>query len=139
MERAGRQTDRLRLYRTGTARGVFDASLSRPAPGQYHAWIAAPALDGKVPAVDFQVAVPAGELAQVRMDADAMRRAAEETGGRFYGFGSADRLLHDLPPGRQTLVAALPPRPLWNTWPVLALFLALLIAEWILRKRQGMV
>ena len=55
------------------------------------------------------------------------------------GFETADRLLGDLPPGRQVPIESLPPRPLWNKWPVLALFLGLLIAEWILRKRRGMV
>ena len=32
-----------------------------------------------------------------------------------------------------------PPIPLWNTWPVLAVFLGLLTAEWLLRKRKQMV
>ena len=73
------------------------------------------------------------------MDAAAMRSAAEISGGRFYTFDTADRLLGDLPPGRQVPIESLPPRPLWNRWPVLALFLGLLIAEWILRKRRGMV
>ena len=73
------------------------------------------------------------------MDAAEMRRAAEQTGGRFYTFDTADRLLDDLPPGRQVPIESLPPLPLWNPWPVLALFLGLLIAEWILRKRREMV
>ena len=58
-------------------------------------------MEGQAPAVDFTVAPPAGEFAQVRMDAAEMRRAAEQTGGRFYTFDTADRLLGDLPPGRQ--------------------------------------
>jgi hypothetical protein len=32
-----------------------------------------------------------------------------------------------------------PPIPLWNTWPVLALFLLVITAEWVLRKRKQMV
>ena len=32
-----------------------------------------------------------------------------------------------------------PPIPLWNTWPVLALFLLLLTVEWVFRKRKQMV
>jgi hypothetical protein len=73
------------------------------------------------------------------MDAAEMRRAAEQTGGRFYTFETMGRLLGDLPPGRQVPIESLPLRPLWNTWPVLLVFLLLLIAEWILRKRKGMV
>ena len=43
------------------------------------------------------------------------------------------------PAARQVPVENLPPIPLWNRWPVLLLFLVLLIAEWLLRKRGGMV
>ena len=73
------------------------------------------------------------------MDAAEMRHAAEMTGGQFYTFADAGRLLDDLPAGRPVPIESLPPLPLWNRWPVLAVFLGLLIAEWILRKRKGMV
>lgn len=139
VELSGRQTQRLELHRTAAGRGVFEGLLDRPVPGSYHAWIAVPALGGQTPAADFAVAPPAGEFAQVRTDAAALRRAAQETGGRFYTFENAARLLQDLPAGRQVPIESLPPRPLWNTWPVLMLFLVLLISEWILRKRGGMV
>ena len=51
---------------------------------------------------------------------------------------TAARLLSELPEGRQVPMESLPPRPLWNTWPVLAALIALLIAEWLLRKLAGM-
>jgi hypothetical protein len=139
VEQSGRKTQRLSLHRAAAARGLFEGVLDRPAPGSYHAWITTPALPGQSPAVDFTVIPPPGEFAQVRMDAAAMRSAAEVCGGRFYTFDNAERLLEDLPPGRQVPIESLPPRPLWNRWPLLALFLGLLIAEWILRKRRGMV
>ena len=47
-------------------------------------------------------------------------------------------LVEELPEGRQVPVETLPPRPLWNTWPVVALLLGLLIAEWLLRRTGGM-
>ena len=139
VELSGRQTHRVVLRRTSAARGVFETQLERPAPGDYHAWIVRPTLKDQTPAVDFVVAPPVGEFAKICMDAAEMRRAAEETGGCFYTFDSADRLHEDLPRGRQVPIESLPPMPLWNRWPVLALFLGLLIAEWILRKRGGMV
>jgi hypothetical protein len=139
VERSGRQTERLQLHRAAAGRGVFEGVLTRPAPGDYHAWIAVSAPKGETPAADFTVSPPAGEFAEIRMDAAELRRAAEQTGGRFYTFQTADRLLGDLPPGRQVPIESLPPLPLWNTWPMLALFLGLLIAEWILRKRRGML
>ncbi len=139
VERSGRQTQRLQLRRAAAGRGVFEGVLTQPAPGDYHAWIAVSAPKGETPAADFTVTPPAGEFAEIRMDAAEMRRAAEQTGGRFYTFQTADRLLGDLPPGRQVPIESLPPLPLWNKWPMLALFLGLLIAEWILRKRRGML
>jgi hypothetical protein len=139
VEQTGRTTQRMSLHRAAAARGLFEGVLDRPASGSYHAWIAAPTLPGQSPAVDFTVVPPPGEFAQVRMDTAAMRGAAEISGGRFYTFDTADRLLVDLPPGHQVPIESLPPRPLWNRWPVMALFLVLLIAEWMLRKRRGMV
>ena len=137
VEQTGRKTQRMSLHRTAAARGAFEGVLDRPAPGSYHAWIAVPTLPGQSPAADFTVVPPPGEFTQVRMDAAAMRAAAEISGGRFYTFDTADRL--SVPPGRQVPKESLPPRPLWNRWPVLALLLTLLVAEWILRKLRGMV
>ena len=68
-----------------------------------------------------------------------MQQAALETKGRFYTLADADRLPADLPRGGRSPIETLPPVPLWNKWPVLLLFLVLLIGEWFLRKRGGMV
>jgi hypothetical protein len=138
VELPGRQTQRVTLRRTSVGRGIFEGQLERTTPGDYHAWIAAPTLKGATPATGFRVMPPAGELAHTQMDAVAMRHAAEETGGRFYTFDEADELLRDMPEGQQVPIEALPPLPLWNRWPVLALFLGVLIVEWIIRKRGGM-
>jgi hypothetical protein len=139
VELSGRQTRRVQLRRTAAGRGTFEGQLDRPDVGSYHAWLAAPALGGREAGADFTVAPPPGEFAQIRMDRAEMERAARQTGGQFYTFETAARLVDDLPPGQQVPVETLPPRPLWNRWPVLAVFLGLLIAEWILRKRRGMV
>jgi hypothetical protein len=139
VEQSGRKTQRVTLRRAAGGRGVFEGTLDRPAVGTYHVRIAVPTLEGQAPAADFTVLPPPGEFARVRMDTAEMRRAAEISGGRFYTFDAADRLLDHLPPGRQVPIESLPPRPLWNRWPVVALLLSLLIAEWILRKRRGMV
>ena len=113
--------------------------LGRPAVGSYHAWMAIPTVEGRAPAVDFVVEAPRGEFEQIHVDTSALRLAARQTRGRFYTFDTAKQLVDDLPEGRQVPVETLPPKPLWNRWPLLCLFLVLLIAEWILRKRGGMV
>ncbi len=120
-------------------RGIFEALVAQPAIGAYHAWVAAPTLEGKAPAADFTVEPQPGETERLQMDGVELRRAAERTKGRFYALADADRLPDDLPEGRQVPVESLPPKPLWNRWPVLAAFLALLIGEWLLRKWGGMV
>jgi hypothetical protein len=138
LEQAGRQTQKVALRRTA-GRGTFEGVLTRPTPGSYHAWMAIPHVEGGAPAVDFTVMPPAGEFAQIRMDAQALREAAATTGGKYYTVETAAKLLDDLPPGRQVPIETLPSLPLWNRWPVLLAFLALIIAEWVMRKRRGMV
>ena len=68
-----------------------------------------PALKTETPAADFTVSPPAGEFAEIRMDAAEMRRAAEQTGGRFYTFETADRAAGRFaarPPGAHRIAAA---------------------------------
>jgi len=139
LQRQGRESRRVVLRRAGLARGTFEALLSDLPPGRYHAWMVTPVSGGETPAVDFVMRAPAGEFERVAMDAVAMRRAAETTKGRYYDLASAERLLRDLPPGRQVPIETLPPRALWNRWPVLLVVLMLLIGEWLLRKAGGMV
>ena len=139
LEHQGHKTQRVQLHRVEAGRGLFDGTLPSLPVGAYHAWIAVPTLEGRAPAADFTVMPPQGELARVQMETAEMRQAAETTKGRFYTLADADRLPDDLPEGRQVPIENLPPAPLWNKWPVLLLFLILLIGEWLLRKRGGMV
>ena len=139
LEHQGHKSQRIRLRRAVTGRGVFEAVVSNPVVGAYHAWVAVPATDGRAAAADFTVAAPPGEFERVQADSRQMRQAAESTKGRYYTFANAAALVDELPEGRQVPVETLPPRPLWNTWPVLVALLTLLIAEWVLRKIGGMV
>ncbi len=139
VEQPGQETRRVQLRRAPGGRGTFEGVLGRPAPGSYHAWLASPGVEGRAPAIDFVVAPPPGEFAQVRTDQAALSEAAKLSGGRCYDFQTAGKLLGDLPPGRQVPIETLPPLPLWNKWPLLLAFLVLLIGEWILRKRGGMI
>jgi hypothetical protein len=139
VEHAGQKTRRISLHRRGVGRGNFEGTLDSLPEGEYHAWVAIPAMEGEAPAVDFAVAAQPGEFERVQMDSAALQRAAKQTKGEFYTFETAGRLLKDLPAGRQVPIESLPPRPLWNRWPVLLLFLLLVTTEWVLRKVGGMV
>ncbi|MEX2122149.1 MAG: hypothetical protein WD847_21395 [Pirellulales bacterium] len=139
VQREGDTTRRLDLRRVAGNRGVFEGALPRLADGRYHAWIAAPNLPGDAPWADFQVVAPPGEMARVELDVGELKRASLETKGRYYTLATASNLLGDLPEGRPVKIDALPPVVLWNKWPLLLLFLSLIIAEWLLRKRKGML
>jgi hypothetical protein len=139
VEREGQPNQRVQLHRASSSRGVFEGTFGQPGEGTYHAWVATPALEGRPPSTDFEVEAPPGERERVVMDGQELRRASQETRGRFYTIANASDLPDDLPAGRQVPVEGLPPIVLWNKWPPLALCVALLVGEWIIRKRKGML
>jgi hypothetical protein len=139
LEREGQQNQRVKLLRNATNRGIFEGTFSDSMDGKYHAWVATPTLEGGAASADFLVVAPPGELERIQMDAVEMKLAAEETRGRFYRIGEVDRLPGDLPAGNQVPIESLPPAVLWNRWWLLAAFLGLIVTEWILRKRKGML
>lgn len=139
LEREGDKNRRLTLRRNAASRGIFEGVISRPAVGSYHAWLATPTLEGPAPADDFLVVAPPGEFERTEMDLAELERAAGETKGKLYTITSAQGLLSDLPVGRQVPIESLEPIVLWNKWPLLVLFLGLIVAEWVLRKRRGLL
>jgi hypothetical protein len=141
LEQTGRETEKVQLHRDSQSgdRGRFEAILSNLPAGSYHAKMIAPTLPSGVPAADFVIASPQTELTRLQTDAVAMQQAAAMTNGKYYAFQDAARLPADLPGGRQVPVENLPSVQLWNRWPVLLFFLVLLVSEWLLRKRAGMV
>ncbi len=155
LEQDGGKNRRVQLRRSG-GRGIFEATVSNLAEGRYHAWVAAPTLEGGAPAADFLVEAPPGEWAQLQMDRRDLEQAARRSGGKYFGneivtddtnsqtgelrLVTADAILKSLPRGRQVPIGTLDdPIPLWRSNLIASLFLALLIGEWLLRKRAGML
>lgn len=138
VEHRGRKQN-VPLTRNSASRGIFDGVVPQLAEGSYHAWLATPALEGDPPAADFLVVAPPGEFASTVVDVGELERAALETRGKFYRVVNVSSLVDDLPRGRQVPIDSLPPLVLWNQWPLLALFLVLLMSEWLLRKRRGLL
>jgi hypothetical protein len=83
-------------------------------------------------------AVPGdGEYFDATMQAPRLQRIADETGGRFYTAANVSGLSEDLQyTGRG--VTTLEERELWHMPIVLMLLLALMGAEWALRRRAGL-
>ncbi|HEY4309885.1 MAG TPA: VWA domain-containing protein [Pirellulales bacterium] len=139
LEQQGSKNIHVQLERAEMGRGVFVASLADLPEGRYHAWIAAPTLEGGAPATDFTVTLAAGEFERVEADFAELARASETTKGRSFTLATAEQLKKSLPAGRQVPIEALPPIELWNRWPLLLAFVGLLVGEWLLRKRYAMV
>ncbi len=139
LEQQGGKRRRVTLRRDAARRGVFEGLVTDLPEGQYRAWVASPTLEGKPPSQRLTVAAPLGERARLELDAADLKFAAEQTRGKFYTIATADRLLEDLPRGRQVRIESLPPQPIWNSWKIALLFVALIAAEWLLRKKAGMI
>jgi hypothetical protein len=139
VETAGEARQRISLRRNPTARGVFEGSLANLRDGQYELLVAGPQASGNASATRFSIVAPAGEMARTAMDRAALTSAAETTRGKFYTISDAARLADELPRGRRVPIESLPPFEIWNRWWLLAPFLLLVIGEWILRRRKGML
>jgi hypothetical protein len=91
-----------------------------------------------VPAARFAVVARSGEQARLELDSAALKEAARISGGKYYAWSEVERLASDLPRGRPVRIDSSPAEPIWNRWPVAALFVILLTVEWLARKRWSM-
>jgi len=140
VERKGQGPRKLTLKASPGTRNVFEGALPQVVEGEYEIrLLPPPVLEGPIPSTTFRVDAPAGELERVQMNESELIRAAAASGGRFYTPATTANLLEDLPRPLWVPLDTDPPIPLWNTWPVLALFLGVITAEWLLRKRKQMV
>lgn len=140
LEKKGEGPRRLTLKPSPGGPSVFEGALPQATEGEYSVkLLPPPTLQGAVPSTTFRVDPPAGELEHVEMNQADLVRAAGLTGGKFYTPGTIGSLLTDLPKPQRVPLDTDPPIPLWNTWPVLVLFLTMVTTEWVLRKRKQMV
>lgn len=138
VEQSGGQRRQFTLRRDATARGLFTATVGDLPAGVHRAWMATPTVPGNPPARQFTVVAPPGERARLEADLADLKLAAQRSEGRFYTLADVARLPKELPPGKQVRIQSLPPSAIWNAWPFAATFVALLITEWLLRKRLGL-
>lgn len=140
VDRTGAGSRRVTLNAVPNAPAVFEGALPPSQDGEYEVkLLPPPTLEAGLPSARFVVEPPAGELERTQMNEAELRRVAEETGGKFYTLADCESLLKDLPPPQKVPLDTDPPIPLWNTWPMLILFLLLIGTEWALRKRKQMV
>jgi von Willebrand factor type A domain len=140
VERKGRESRRMILKTSKDNKNLFEGVIPQAVEGEYEVrLLPPPVLEGGLPSTTFGVDPPAGERERTQMNEAELVRAAKSSGGKFYVPSDADSLLNDLPKPQQVPLDTDPPIPLWNTWPVLVVFLILLVTEWVLRKRARMV
>ena len=140
IERSGQGSRKLALKLVPGTRNVFEGALPQAAEGDYEIrLLPPPVLEGAIPTASFRVEAPISEFERIEMNEPELIRSAESTGGKFYTPLATETLLKDLPKPSKVPLDTDPPIPLWNTWPVLALFLVLITLEWVFRKRNQMV
>ncbi len=137
--RQGGVEKKLTLRRVKNDPSRFEAVLPNLARGDYRVWLATPTSNGEPISRRFSVTAPLGESERLAMNQTDLELAAQTSKGRYYTALTAGRMWRALPPGRPVRTSTLPPTPLWNLWPLAALFLLLVISEWLLRKRMGML
>ncbi len=138
VQHEGAKHRRIQLQRN-RMRGNFETTLSNLPPGGYHAWVARPTFPSGAPSCDFTVIAPPGEQARLEMDSKDLKSAAEKSDGQYYTMKDAHRLLKRLPAGRQVRVEQLDPINIWNSGILAAFFVAMIVAEWLIRKRAGLL
>jgi hypothetical protein len=116
--------------RSGLFRGTFETQR----PGLHRAWIEAEGL--RIAQTEFNVVLPSRENADPSPDPQALAALSKVTGGRCVDLEGLGGLLEEFPGGeerREPISSQL--EDAWDHWGTLLLALALLSAEWILRKR----
>jgi hypothetical protein len=137
LEEQGGRRQRINLHRDSMRRGIFEGTVSDLSEGSYRAWVVTPTLDGRPPSRRFSVVPPLGERARLEMDEADLKLASQVSQGRFYLIRSAVRLLDELPRGRQVRIESLPSKPVWNSPLLAGVFVALLVVEWLWRRKLG--
>lgn len=130
---------RLVLSESASVPNQWEGSYTPTADGRYHVWAPQAATNKTPSAVNFTVEKPPSEFARIRMDKSDLEQAASISQGKFYTLATVDGLERDLPAGHWTTVETRLPKPLWNQWYMLALFLAVLLLEWVARKVNNLV
>jgi hypothetical protein len=128
------------LHRVKSERAEFEETITRTPEGRYQFTLVEPSPGPVGPQVEATVLPPPDERENVDMNRADLTAAAELAHVRFYTLASADKVfddLHDLEP--IPLNEPRPPLPLWNQPLIFALLLSLFAAEWLLRKREGLL
>ena len=111
---------------------IFETSVPVFSIGLHRLLVEDPVTGNEVE-VTFKVAPVSPERRSTVRNVALQRALAEQTGGRAYELAEIGRLTEDVKP-RNIVQYTRRQVPLWNTWLVLLLVLALMLGEWTVRK-----
>ncbi len=138
LQREGGQRQVVALERQGNEGGLYRTNIPNLPVGRYRAVVTKPILQPP-PAAELVIAPALNELSKTRVDWGAMKNLAEATRGKFLPLDQWDQLPKLLPEGKTIRLQPLAIIPIWNHWIVLGLFIALITAEWLLRRYARML
>jgi hypothetical protein len=140
LAREGMAPKLLDLPKVAGSTNLFQTSLNTLPEGNYSVrLLPPPVIDPPVMPISFVVEPPASELAKPSMNRDELLQAARISNGRFFTAAGLETLIQTLPPPAKVPLDTDPPIPLWNSWPIMILFLLILLTEWLLRRKFEMV
>lgn len=134
---AGGQTKELVSLRPDKSQpGLYEGYFTPKTPGRYR--LEANENDKRISSItEFQVSDVRQELLNAGMDSDNLQHIADLTGGAVLGVRELNKLT-DLVNGEPATTTMRSERPLWDNALVVLLFIGLLGAEWILRRRHDL-
>jgi hypothetical protein len=134
------ETQELLLSRVKTERAEFEAVLTRTPEANYRFTLLEPDAGANPPRAEATVLPPPTERERLDMNRQALVAAASISHGGFYTLDTAEKLfddLHDLEPIE--LNEPHPPLALWNHPAIFGVLFCVLVAEWLLRKRERLL
>jgi hypothetical protein len=140
LRRAGERVATVALGPEGTRPDLLRGRTAPLEPGAYSVGVEPVTGAGELPLrVSFEVgAQAAGELAELSLNEELLKRIAEESGGQYLReefSGRLQELISSLETGRVVETETV----LWQSYWWFSAVLLLLSIEWILRKRLGLV
>jgi len=139
--REGKRVATIRLTPDDNAGGLFRGRTSALEPGSYEVAVESAALaerDSKA-RTSFKVeTLETGELTQLSLNEELLRQMSAATGGEYLREEGIDRLVDLLAPISQGRVVE-SDTVLWQSYWWFLPIVLLLTAEWIIRKRVGML
>jgi hypothetical protein len=138
LQRGDGQRFPVRLDPVSGAAGVYSGEWLASQPGAYKAVLRAPGGQATESITNVVVESSSLELDEPQQNEALLRRLAALTGGKYLLWSELGTLAAALPDRKQEVQTRIE-HSLWDTPLPLALFSLLLVGEWILRKRKGLL